>query len=103
MEWDKFLSQYFTAVKNIRRYQHFRVEKARPGVVFVKTACSAEEEELTVLKQSVSAADVAFDSLPPVLQPGGISAQRLQYLEKEIRQYLHEDSLPPWLDDVAQE
>ena len=100
-EWDKFLAVHFIAVKNIRQYQHFRVEKDKPGVVTMKKACTdSDEEQLTILKQASSIAAVADSGLPPVIQPSGIGANRLQYLDKEIKPHLTRDSLPPWCEET---
>ena len=40
--------------------------------------------------------DVAEAGKPRILQSMGISADRLHYLNKEIKHYLHSDSLISW-------
>ena len=67
----------------------------------MKKACpDSDEEQLTILKQASSIAAVADSGVPPVIQPGGIGANRLQYLDKEIKPHLTRDSLPPWCEET---
>ena len=95
-EWDAFLARFFGPIKGIATYQHFSVTRDAPGQVTMKHYCDGEEDTLRLLKAGISVAEVAEAGKPQVLQPMGISADRLHYLNKEIKQYLHSDSLIPW-------
>lgn len=94
--WDTFLAEYFLPIRGIRRYQHFRATKAKPGVLLLKESCDDEEKELVLLRPSKTVSDVTAAGLPAALTTAGMSEQRLEYLEAQIKPYLAEDKLPPW-------
>lgn len=95
--WDEFLFTHFLPVKGICKYQHFHVVKSQPGVVVVKRSCTAAEETtIPLLRPSSTASMVTSSGLPPILPPGGISAARRTYLEKQIKEHLSQDATPPW-------
>ncbi|XP_052274560.1 uncharacterized protein LOC127874348 [Dreissena polymorpha] len=49
--WKEFLGQHFKSVIGIRKFQYFRFEEDKPGVVTVKTAAGAEETEINIIKK----------------------------------------------------
>ena len=62
----------------------------------MKHYCDGEEGTLRLLKAGIPVVEVAEAEKPRLLQPMGISADRLHYLNKEIKHYLHSDLLIPW-------
>ena len=62
----------------------------------MKHYCDREEYTLHLLKAGIPVVKVAEAEKPRLLQPMGISADRLHYLNKEIKHYLHSDLLIPW-------
>ena len=94
-EWDAFLAQYFQPVKGIRSFQHFRMCSESPGTLFARVECYGEEKEFQLLKPNIELASIPKDP-PPVVPAAGISAKRLQYLDKEIAQFIPDDCQVPW-------
>lgn len=102
--WDSFLADFFSPIRGIRNYQHFRATKAKPGVLFVKETCEdADEKEIALLRPSKTVANVKAAGLPAVLPAAGISEERLHYLEAQIKPFLSQDKLPPWSAAPEQE
>ena len=50
-DWSSWLSQYFTACKGISTYQHFRMERKHPSLLFVKERKDSEEIEINLAKE----------------------------------------------------
>ena len=62
----------------------------------MRKECHGAEEAFTLLKEP-GFVEMAKDAEgPAMLPPGGLSAAKLQYLEKEIAEYLLDGSQPPW-------
>ena len=62
----------------------------------MKHYCDGEEDTVRLLKAGIPpVVEVAEAEKPRLLQPMGISADRLHNLSKEIN-YLHSDLLIPW-------
>ena len=74
-----------------------------PGVVCMKKHCQADKGEIRHMRSSTNSAAVAASGLPTTLPSGGISDTRLLYLNKEIKQYLGQDSEAPWSNATGQE
>ena len=55
--------------------------------------CDGEEDTLRLLKAGIPVVEVAEAEKPRLPQPMGISADRLHYLNKEVKHYLHSDLL----------
>ena len=88
--WDAFMKVHFRMVRNITFYQRYKFLSGKPGVVEMSMSDTLPDKSFTILSSPASA--LKADSLPPVLQPGGLSQDRAQYLFKEIRQFCHEES-----------
>ena len=62
----------------------------------MKHYCDGEERTFRLLKEGIPVVEVAEAQKPRLLQPMDISADRLHYLNKEMKHYLHFDLLIPW-------
>ena len=62
----------------------------------MKQYCDGEEYTLRLLKAGIPVVEVAEAEKPRLLQPMVISADRLHYLNKEKKHYLHSGLLIPW-------
>ena len=65
----------------------------------MKQYCDREAYTLRLLKAGIPVVEVAEAEKPRLLQPMGISADRLHYLNKEIKHYLHSDLLISWVNE----
>ena len=61
----------------------------------MKHYCDGEEYTLRLLKAGIPDVEVAEAEKPRLLQPMGISADRLHYSNKEIKHYFRSDLLIP--------
>ena len=59
----------------------------------MKHYCNGEEDTLRLLNAGIPFVEVAAAEKPQLLQPMAISAERLHYLNKEIKHSLHSDLL----------
>lgn len=91
--WDDFMSAYFNPIKGIRKFQHFRVSSAEPGVVHVRDSCLDMEHTIKLMKPGV---DSVPADLPNPVAPPGISELRLKYLDKQIAEHLTQQADAPW-------
>jgi len=87
-EWDKMLDTLFTPVKGIRRYHHFSFSSEKKGQVSVKCLSDGEEKTMNILKRGITVTTVKRAALPRVIQPGGITRERQQYLYDKVREYV---------------
>ena len=62
----------------------------------MKQYCGGEEDTVHLLKAGIPVVEVAEAEKPRLLQPMGVSADRLHYLNKEMKHCLHSDLLIPW-------
>ena len=103
-EWDKFFESFFKPVYQIRQFQHFFTTSDQPGKLTMKRSCSSEEEMvMTLLKPGITVENVVAAGMPEPLSEAGISATRMNYLEKQIAEHLHVDKEPPWIDSKLSE
>ena len=86
--WDKMLDGLFKPVKGIRRYQHFTFCDSQKGNVSVKSTCDGEENTVSILKKGVTVKEVEEAQLPQIIQPGGMTRERRQYLFDKIREHV---------------
>ena len=84
-EWDSFFNRTFKFFRGISKYHHFRFTTA-PGIIFVKVSPTAEEERISLLKPNVDLENLST-SMPNVLNPGGLSAERKLYLYRHVRPF----------------
>ena len=48
-QWASLFKPYFTKLIGIKKYQHFRFDASRPGVVFVKVYSDSSENAVRLL------------------------------------------------------
>ena len=84
-----FLSSRFRLLDGIKQYHHFRFERDRPGVVFLKKTATAGEEQRVLLHGVWSPSPV---DKPPSITPASLSLERHKYLYDRIREYCREDT-----------
>lgn len=85
--WSEYLSTFFTNIPLITSYHHFRCNSTNPGVVLVSEYADSMEKEIDINKDITS---IDEEALPPVLNPSGLSEERLKYLFDQIRPYCDE-------------
>ena len=74
----------FNRIPFITKYQHFRFSSSTPGIVYVRTSCSAEEKPIKIFKKKVTAATVKRARLTPLIPPAGLTDERRKYLYEQI-------------------
>ena len=82
-----------------RKLRSFRFTATNPGEVFLREKTDSPEQCLRILQVN---ADVFEDSFPDVIQAGGISRARQEYLFKKIRPFVreeHKNELCPPLEE----
>ena len=84
-DWISFLGQYFKKFPNISKFHHFRFSQENPGVVFFKESVSSPEQSFMLLKRNVILP--SSTTLPNEINPDGLTAERKNYLYREIRQF----------------
>ena len=82
------LDTLFTPVKGIRRYHHFSFSSEKKGQVSVKCLSDGEEKTMNILKRGITVTTVKRAALPRVIQPGGITQERQQYLYDKVREHV---------------
>ena len=87
-DWARFLSFHFHHLDGIKQQQHFRFERDRPRLVFLKKTAPADEEQQVLLRGVWSPFLV---DKPPSVTPAGLSLERRRYLYEKIREYCRED------------
>lgn len=84
--WSLWLSQYFTTLKGISNYHHFRVERKNPSILVVKERQDSEEIKIEMTKKKFPFSKVQPPKrLPKQLLPAGLSLKRQWYLYDHIR------------------
>lgn len=87
-EWDTMLAKLFTAIKGIRKLQHFVFSEEMGGKVIVKHTCDGEEKTLSILQKGITVRKVKSTRLPCILPPPGISRDRQEYLHSQIAEHV---------------
>ena len=87
-KWDSFCQKMFNRIPLITKYQYFRFSSSTPGIVYVRTSCSAEEKPIKIFKKKVTAATVKRARLPPLIPPAGLTDERRKYLYEQIRPFV---------------
>lgn len=91
-EWDTFLVDYCKAVKGIRQLRHFVFSSQKPGVVVVNKSIEDPGQDVVILKTSRE--DMNDVGPPQVLQPAGLTADRVQ-IRPYIPSVLQDELCPP--------
>ena len=92
-DWSSWLSQYFSKLKGISVYQHFRFEKNNPSVLIVKERKNSEKVEIDLIKKKFPfSKDQPPIKLPKKILPTGLSLKRQWYLYDQIRRHIPYES-----------
>lgn len=100
-DWKSFLSTNFKAVRNIRKYHHFRFSCQDPGYVFLKESVDSEETRVSIMKSPISDPHAR----PILITPPGLSRDRQMYLYRNVRPYvrpLHQEEVCPAPTDLEE-
>lgn len=81
-DWSGFFQKFFTTIPAITSYHVFRIHHNSPGKVFIRKWTSTPEEEVDILKRTITP-----ESFPNEIIPSGLNAQRQWYLYDKIRQF----------------
>ena len=82
--WSTLLAPYFKKIVGIKKFYHFRMLSSAPGILYVKEHTDTEELSLTLLRDNWQPNSA---SLPPGLEPRGLSNDRKWYLYEHIRPF----------------
>ncbi|XP_062567688.1 uncharacterized protein LOC134229918 [Saccostrea cucullata] len=82
-DWKEFLSGHFKAIRNIRKYHHFRFSNEYPWYVFVKESVDSIEAKMSILKHAI----VDLKTKPILITPPGLSRDRQLYMYRNVRPY----------------
>ena len=97
-DWGSYLDHYTKKIVGIKKFHHFRFSHQHPGEVFVKTTCYAREKSYNILRDNHNFSSL---TLPSVIDPPGLPAERQQYLYNKIREFCPEevtiDSIYHWI------
>ena len=91
-QWDAFLAEYFTPVKNITKYQCFVFSSSEPGKVSMSGSSDLADKTISLVKSTTNPNLFQCDSLPVILPPAGMTRARADHLFKQIRQHCHEEN-----------
>ena len=84
-DWSAYLSPFFRKIPDIKKYHHFRFSSSYPGKFFLREHVDSPETEFKILFDT---SVLPPASLPPVeIKAPGLSAERKNYLYKEIRPF----------------
>lgn len=87
-KWSSWLGEFFLKLPKITKYQHFRIDRNHPGLIFVKESVEAEEKAVTLLKNAP-----AFGEKPiPFYEEKTLPAKRQWYLYEMIRPHIPSDA-----------
>ena len=53
-----------------------------------RTSADSSMSRIQLLKKGIKADSFRVDDLPPILRPEGLSKDRIQYLQKEVQQFV---------------
>ncbi|CAG2221776.1 unnamed protein product [Mytilus edulis] len=84
--WDNFFTNYFKPLRGIGKFHHFRFTSDKVGVVFARETLDQPEKRLALLKESTNVSEL-LTSLPEVIQPAGLTEERMSYLYNEVRPF----------------
>ena len=84
-DWTTFFAPELRRIPGIKKLHHFRCVSSEPGVVYVKEQADTTERKITLLKSTTWSPDP--NTLPPVVPPKGLSAERQWYLFDSIREF----------------
>lgn len=84
-EWSNFFGNYCKKLKGIKTYYYCHTNKRIPGVIFYKINPNDEWECTNLAKEMPK-------TLPPTVEPEGLSRERQKYLYENIRQHVIDET-----------
>ena len=85
-DWAGFLNPFFKSIKDIKKIHHFTFEEQslRGGDLLIQATCTETPQSVRFLRDtSISLPS----SMPPVIPPKGLTADRQWYLYDRIREF----------------
>jgi hypothetical protein len=100
-DWKRELARYFKALVGISKFQHFAVDSATPGWVWVKYGFNDDDwKKKKLLKSETSIRLDQFINLPKYLSTRGFKGgkpEKERALFENLRQYVKDD----WKDELC--
>ena len=87
--WMAMFTGHLRKLKNIKNYHHFSISAVSPGFCCCKIESDLAEESISLLTDSTW--KPSQHTLPPVVQPSGLSLERQWYLHNHIAEYCPEE------------
>ena len=88
--WSQHLGTFFRRVPNIKLFHHFRMSDREPGTLYCyRHLNDVSPQQFQLLKKGVMNVP---PQLPPVIQPDGLSEERIKYLYDEIREFCSDET-----------
>lgn len=92
-DWSLWLSQYFTTLKGISNYHHFKIERKSPSNIIVKERKDGEEIKVELTKKEIPfSKNKSAENLPKQLFATGLSLKRQWYLYDQIRCHIPDEN-----------
>jgi hypothetical protein len=85
-DWVSHLKPYYKKVPGVTANHHFKISADNPGVVELKVYVDS-----STTKQTIALAECP-KTLPAVIEPKGMDAQRKRYLFQHIREFCREET-----------
>jgi hypothetical protein len=82
-DWVSYLNPFFKKVVGISKCHHFRLSSSEPGVLAMQEFSTCDSVKVNILKGEMP----AIGTMPDEILPTGLSADRMSYLHKHIRQF----------------
>lgn len=83
-DWTNFFIPRLKKIPGIKKYHHFRVSSSSRGCVFVRERNDTAEVKFELLKEPWN---LDVHTLPNIISPHGLSADRQWYLFEQIRPF----------------
>ena len=85
-DWSSHLAGHYHRIHGIKSYQHFYFESKNPGEVKCKRTIDGVQEAVKFARSPPAL------TLPPVIQPEGLSEDRKTYLYEQIREFCKDET-----------
>ena len=85
-DWTSVFAPELKKIPGIKKLHHFRCVSSESGVVYVKEHADTAERKLTLSKSATTWSPDPH-TLPPIVPPKGLSAERQWYLFDTIREF----------------
>ena len=89
--WADYLESYFRRVPKLKLFHHFKLSSKYPqGEVYCYTHLNDPDPvKFKLLKKDVENVSL---KLPPIVQPDGLSEERIRYLYNDIREFCSDEN-----------